>query len=65
MTDTIVEKLRAAGGRLPFHDGSSPEEIRAAFDVSKKAFKQAIGLLFKARRIVIEEHGIRLTDTKG
>jgi len=65
VTDTIVEKLRAAGGRLPFHDGSSPEEIRAAFDVSKKAFKQAIGLLFKARRIVIEEHGIRLTDTKG
>lgn len=64
LTDTIVEKVRAAGGRMPFHDGSSPEEIRAAFGVSKKAFKQAIGLLFKARRIVIEEHGIRLTDTK-
>lgn len=65
LTDTIVEKLRAAGGRMPFHDGSSPEEIRAAFGVSKKAFKQAIGVLFKARRIAIEEHGIRITDTKG
>lgn len=64
LTDTIVEKVRAAGGRMPFHDGSSPEEIRVSFGVSKKAFKQAIGTLFKARRLVIEAHGIRLTDTK-
>jgi predicted RNA-binding protein (virulence factor B family) len=28
--------------------------------VSKKAFKQAIGVLFKAKRIVIEASGIRL-----
>lgn len=62
-TDVILEKLRAAGGRLPLNDDSSPEEIRAAVGMSKKAFKQAIGSLFKARRIVIEQHGIRLTDT--
>lgn len=64
-TDVILEKLQAAGGRLPLHDGSSPEEIRAALGMSKKAFKQAIGSLFKARKIVIEQHGIRLTDTKS
>jgi hypothetical protein len=28
--------------------------------VSKKAFKQAIGVLFKAKQIVIEKTGIRL-----
>ena len=64
LTEAIIEKTRAAGGRLPFNDGSSPEEIRTAFGSSKKAFKQAIGALFKARRLIIEEHGIRLTDTE-
>ena len=59
-TDTILEKLRASGGQLPLHDGSSPEEIRAALGMSKKAFKQAIGVLFKSRQLVIEQHGIRL-----
>jgi uncharacterized protein len=64
-TETILEKLRAAGGRLPLHDGSSPEEIRAALGMSKKAFKQAIGSLFKARQLVIEQYGIRLTESKN
>ena len=63
VTDKIVETLRAsAGGRLPLHDNSPPEDIRAAFGVSKKAFKQAIGVLFKAERIVIEKSGIRLAE---
>lgn len=60
LNDTILEKLRAAGGRLPLHDGSSPEEIRAALGMSKKAFKQSIGALYKSRQIVIEQYGIRL-----
>lgn len=64
LTDQILESLKTAGGRMPYHDNSSPEEIRAAFSVSKKAFKQAIGALFRERRIVIEEHGIRLASTK-
>ena len=61
VTDKILATLRAApGGRLPLHDNSPPEEIRATFGVSKKAFKQAIGVLFKAGQIVIEKTGIRL-----
>jgi predicted RNA-binding protein (virulence factor B family) len=62
-TDKILDALAAAGGRLPFHDDSSPEEIRAAFGMSKKAFKQAIGSLFKDRRIIIAKHGIRLGES--
>ena len=57
----VLEKLKAApGGRLPFNDDSLPEEIRDAFGVSKKAFKQAIGALFKERLIHIESDGIHL-----
>jgi len=60
LSDQILTALEAKGGRLPYNDNSIPEEIRDAFGVSKKAFKQAIGSLFKERRIVIETDGIRL-----
>ncbi len=60
-TDDIIKALERAGGRLPLHDDSTPEEIRAALGMSKKAFKQAIGALFKSRRIMISPHEIRLT----
>ena len=61
VADTIIEKLTAHGGRMPYHDNSLPEEIREAFGVSKKAFKQGIGSLFRERRIFIDPDGIRLT----
>jgi predicted RNA-binding protein (virulence factor B family) len=56
----ILDQLDAAGGHLPFNDKSSPADIRATFDTSKKAFKQALGKLYKARRILIDADGIRL-----
>ncbi len=60
LMDQIIEILTAKGGRLPYHDNSLPEEIREVFGMSKKAFKQAIGALFKEQRIYIEPDGIRL-----
>jgi predicted RNA-binding protein (virulence factor B family) len=65
LTTQIEEKLKDAGGRLPLHDGSSPEEIREAFGVSKKAFKQALGALYRDQRIVIEPGGIRAAGKQG
>jgi predicted RNA-binding protein (virulence factor B family) len=65
LTEQILAALTAKGGRLPYHDNSLPEEIRDAFGVSKKAFKQAIGALFRARRIFIEPDGIRLAEPDG
>jgi uncharacterized protein len=65
VTVQILTALQAAGGHLLLHDDSSPEEIRAAFGISKKAFKQAIGTLYRSRRILIEPTGIRLAPTKG
>ena len=60
LTERIIESLKARGGHLPYHDKSSPEEIRAEFGASKKAFKQAIGALYREHRIRIEPDGIRL-----
>ena len=60
LTEQIIEALQKAGGHLPFHDGSTPEEIRAAFGISKKSFKQTIGVLFRERRVLLEPNGIRL-----
>ncbi len=54
LTEQILEALAAAGGRIPYHDQSSPEEIRTAFGASKKSFKQALGALYRDKRILLE-----------
>ncbi|MBU3918040.1 hypothetical protein KKA14_21130 [bacterium] len=59
--DTIIEKLKEAGGFLPFNDKSNPEEIKKMFSMSKKNFKKALGGLYKDRKIHIAENGISLT----
>jgi predicted RNA-binding protein (virulence factor B family) len=59
LTDQILARLKAAGGVLPFDDESSPDAIREAFGVSKKAFKQATGALFRKRQIEFTRPGIR------
>ncbi len=62
LTDQIVQALEKNGGHLAFDDESSPETIRRTFGVSKKAFKQALGKLYKARRIRFQKPGIQLLD---
>jgi predicted RNA-binding protein (virulence factor B family) len=65
LTKLIVTALRMNGGRLAFDDDSSPETIRQQFGVSKKAFKQALGKLFKARSITFTKPGIELLDNSA
>jgi predicted RNA-binding protein (virulence factor B family) len=60
LTEQIIAVLRESGGYLPYHDKTPPEEVRATFNTSKKAFKQAIGALYRDQRIIIERDGIRL-----
>ena len=57
---TILSALEQNGGFLPLHDKSNPEEIKAQLAMSKKSFKIAVGGLYKAGKITIEENGIRL-----
>ncbi|MGZ4980383.1 MAG: CvfB family protein [Methylobacter sp.] len=62
LTDSIIAKLKANNGVLMLSDKSPPEAIYAAFGVSKKVFKQAIGALYKQQLITIDKNGIKLVD---
>jgi predicted RNA-binding protein (virulence factor B family) len=62
LAQRIVQALQRNGCRLGLDDDSPPEAIRQAFGSSKKAFKQALGTLYKARRIRFSKPGIELLD---
>ncbi|MCT6925529.1 S1-like domain-containing RNA-binding protein [Metasolibacillus sp.] len=49
--EKIYAYLESVGGKMPFGDKSTPEEIQEMFDMSKGAFKRALGSLMKARKI--------------
>lgn len=65
MAEQVMKVLTERGGHLPYHDNSIPEEIREVFSMSKKAFKQAIGQLFKDRKIIIDPDGITLVPPEN
>lgn len=65
LTDRIVQALEGNGGKLDFDDDSPPETIRLKFGVSKTAFKQALGKLYKIRRIRFLNPGIELLDNRS
>lgn len=60
LTVQVLAKLAQNGGKLALTDKSAPELIYAQFGVSKKTFKQAIGSLYKDKKIVISDAGIIL-----
>lgn len=57
----IFDLLVEYDGKLPFWDKSSPEAIKEVFNMSKGAFKRAIGHLYKRKIINIETGQISLT----
>ena len=58
--EVLYEELQAAPeGFLPFTDKSSSDDISDRFGVSKKTFKRAVGTLYREKKIVLEEGGIR------
>lgn len=58
----ILTALRAHNGFLPITDKSEPDTIKYELGMSKKAFKNAIGGLYKNKVITLEENGIRLLE---
>jgi predicted RNA-binding protein (virulence factor B family) len=60
VSQTILKKIEALGGRIAVTDKSPPEDIYSLFKVSKKTFKKAIGALYKKRLIIIDNKCIRL-----
>lgn len=59
LSDTVLEAITTAGGFLALHDKSDANLIQSKLGMSKKAFKQTVGVLYKAKAIIIEESGIR------
>ena len=55
----ILKKLETTG-ELKLSDRSNPDDIMRQLKLSKKAFKRAIGVLFKEKKILIEKNRILL-----
>lgn len=58
--DLILRELDKNNGFLGLNDASHPEDIKTVLNMSKKAFKKAIGTLYKQKKIDIRENGIYL-----
>lgn len=60
-TALLAKRLRQQGGFLPLTDKSPPAEVQRLLGLSKKAFKQALGALYKARHVRLGHDGITWT----
>ncbi len=58
----ILRLLQENDGYLPYHDKSDPAEIYDYFGMSKKAFKMAVGSLYKQQKIILAKTGIKLME---
>jgi hypothetical protein len=59
--EAILQKLKESPKKfLPMGDSTSPEVIREILHMSKKAFKRAVGGLYKDELIELTTEGIRL-----
>lgn len=64
LSESILKRLAQCDGFLPLSDKSAPEAIFAEFRVSKGAYKQAIGKLYKGRQIRVDKAGIYLVNAQ-
>lgn len=60
--ELIMRRMEEYGGSLPFTDKADPELIKKEFDLSKNAFKRAIGRLLKEGKIEIREKSIEIRN---
>ena len=60
ISKNILEKLKQENGFIALTDKSPADAIYDTFGISKKNFKKAVGALYKARLITLEENGIRI-----
>ena len=63
ISQRIIDELQAHNGHMSLTDKSPPQEIYKTFGVSKKVFKQALGALYKQRRVSLASDGVRLSDS--
>ena len=58
--EMIYARIKAYGGELPFTDKADAEVIKKEFNMSKNAFKRAIGRLLKEKKVEITQKGIAI-----
>jgi predicted RNA-binding protein (virulence factor B family) len=58
--EEILQRMEELGGALPFTDKADPELIKKEFQMSKNAFKRAVGRLLKEKKIQINEKNITI-----
>lgn len=58
--EKVLAVIEEYDGILPYNDKASPEVIYRDFQMSKAAFKRAVGGLYKAKKIQITENSIRI-----
>ncbi len=59
-TSVLLDALQANNGFLNLTDKSLPGDINRILGMSKKAFKRAVGNLYKQKKITLSEKGIKL-----
>lgn len=60
----LLDALRAAGGRLPLSDASDPAEIHRVLRMSKKAFKKALGYLYRQGIVALHDNYTLLVEAE-
>ncbi len=61
----ILNIIKAENGFLALNDNSTPEEIKAKLQISKKAFKKAVGALYRERLVTLTDKGVQLIAAKS
>ncbi len=56
----ILKMMKDENGFLSLNDDSSPEDIKAKLQISKKAFKKALGALYRERLVKLTDKGVEL-----
>jgi predicted RNA-binding protein (virulence factor B family) len=56
----ILKLIKDGNGFLALNDNSSPEEIKAKLQISKKAFKKSVGALYRERLVKLTDKGVEL-----
>lgn len=59
-TQLIHDDLVANNGFIALTDKSTPDAINLRFGISKKAFKKALGALYREKKVTIDSDGITL-----
>lgn len=63
-TQSVLDRLKQEKGFFKYTDKSNPDHIRSEFGMSKKAFKKALGNLYKQKIVRLEKDGTYLISKK-